>query len=45
MSTEYARFLPSGRYGDGHRINEKTPERPPTVEYLSEVACAAERAS
>jgi alkanesulfonate monooxygenase len=44
MLTEYAWFLPTGRYGDGHRINEKTPERPPTVEYMSEVARAAERA-
>lgn len=44
MPTEYAWFLPTGRYGDGHRINEKTPERPPTVDYLSEVARAAERA-
>ncbi len=40
--TEYAWFLPTGRYGDGHTINAKTPERPPTVEYISEVARAAE---
>ncbi len=44
MSTEYAWFLPTGRYGDGHQINAKEPERPPTVEYLAEVARAAERA-
>ncbi len=44
MSTEYAWFLPTGRYGDGHRVNAKEPERPPTVEYLSEVARTAERA-
>ena len=43
-STEYAWFLPTGRYGDGHTINAKTPERPPTVEYISEVARAAEAA-
>ena len=44
MPTEYAWFLPTGRYGDGHRINAKEPERPPTVEYLAEVARTAERA-
>ena len=43
-STEYAWFLPTGRYGDGHTINAQTPERPPTVEYISEVARAAEDA-
>ena len=42
--TEYAWFLPTGRYGDGHTINAKVPERPPTVEYISEVARAAEAA-
>ncbi|MFP6888933.1 MAG: LLM class flavin-dependent oxidoreductase [Nitrospinota bacterium] len=44
MPTEYAWFLPTGQYGDGHRINAEVAERPPTVEYLSEVARAAERA-
>jgi alkanesulfonate monooxygenase len=42
MPTEYAWFLPTGQYGDGHKINAKVAERPPTVEYLSEVARAAE---
>ena len=44
MGTEYAWFLPSARAGDGRRINAKTPERKPTIEYLSRVARAAERA-
>ena len=44
MRTEYAWFLPTVRAGDGHKINVKTPERPPTVEYLSEVARVAEKA-
>jgi alkanesulfonate monooxygenase len=44
MGTEYAWFIPSARAGDGHKINLPTPERPPTVEYLSEVARAAEDA-
>lgn len=44
MPTEYAWFLPTGQYGDGHKINSKVAERPPTVEYLSEVARAAEAA-
>ncbi len=43
-STEYAWFLPTGRYGDGRKINARVPERPPTVEYLTEVARAAESA-
>ncbi len=44
MPTEYAWFLPTGEYGDGHRINSKVAERPPTVDYLSQVARAAEGA-
>ncbi len=44
MGTEYAWFLPSARAGDGRRINARTPERKPTIEYLSRVANAAERA-
>lgn len=44
MGTEYAWFLPSARAGDGRRINARTPERKPTIEYLSQVANAAERA-
>lgn len=43
-SIEYAWFLPTGRYGDGRTINAETPERPPTVEYITEVARAAEAA-
>ncbi len=43
-STEYAWFLPTGRYGDGRTINARVPERPPTVEYVTEVARAAEAA-
>ena len=43
-STEYAWFLPTGRYGDGRTINARVPERPPTVEYVIEVARAAEAA-
>ena len=38
MATEYAWFLPTGRYGDGHEINPVVSERPPTVEYMSTVA-------
>lgn len=44
MATEYAWFLPTGRYGDGHEINPVVSERPPTVEYMSTVAQAAEKA-
>ena len=44
MGTEYAWFLPSARAGDGHKINTRVPERKPTIEYLSQVASAAERA-
>lgn len=44
MPTEYAWFLPTGQYGDGHQINSRVAERPPTVEYLSEVARVAEQA-
>ncbi len=44
MPTEYAWFLPSARAGDGHKINIPVPERPPTIEYLSKVARAAEEA-
>lgn len=44
MPTEYAWFLPTGSYGDGHKINTKVTERPPTLEYITEVARAAERA-
>lgn len=44
MATEYAWFLPTASNGDGHKINIKVPERQPTVEYLSEVARAAEKA-
>ncbi len=44
MGTEYAWFLPSARAGDGRKINTKVPERKPTIEYLSRVASAAERA-
>ena len=44
MQTEYAWFLPTVQAGDGHKINVKVPERPPTVENLSKVAIAAEKA-
>ncbi len=44
MGTEYAWFLPSARAGDGQKINTRKPERKPTIEYLSRVASAAERA-
>ncbi len=44
MTTEYAWFLPTGRYGDGHAINARVPERRPTVDYISAVARAAEAA-
>ncbi len=44
MAVEYAWFIPSARAGDGHKINVPIPERQPMVEYLSEVARAAEDA-
>ncbi len=44
MPTEYAWFLPTAQAGDGHKINIPVPERLPTIEYLSQVARAAEEA-
>ncbi len=44
MPTEYAWFLPTLQAGDGHKINAKEVERPPTVDYISKVARAAEEA-
>ncbi|MDA1000390.1 MAG: hypothetical protein O2807_07730 [bacterium] len=44
MPTEYAWFLPTGSYGDGHKINAEVTERPPMLEYIAEMARTAERA-
>jgi alkanesulfonate monooxygenase len=44
MPSEYAWFLPTLKAGDGYNINAKEVERPPTVDYISKVARAAEEA-
>jgi alkanesulfonate monooxygenase len=44
MTTEYTWFIPSARAGDGHKINLPTPERAPTIEFLSKLARTAEEA-
>ncbi len=44
MSTEYIWALCSHSAGDGHQVNQKTPERPATLDYLTEVTQAAEEA-
>lgn len=44
MSTEYIWALCSHRAGDGAQVNQKTPDRPATLEYLAQVATAAEEA-
>ncbi|MEE9273779.1 MAG: LLM class flavin-dependent oxidoreductase [bacterium] len=44
MPTEYIWALCSHRAGDGRQVNQKEPERPPTLEYLTRVTQAAEDA-
>ena len=44
MSTEYIWALCSHRAGDGSQVNQKTPDRPATLDYLAEVTTAAEEA-
>ena len=44
MSTEYIWALCSHRAGDGSQVNQKTPERPATLDYLAEVTATAEEA-
>ena len=44
MPTEYIWALCSHRAGDGRQVNQKEPERPATLDYLGEVARAAEEA-
>lgn len=44
MPTEYIWALCSHRAGDGRQVNQKVPERPAVLEYLTEVTQAAEEA-
>ena len=44
MSTEYIWALCSHRAGDGSQVNQVKPDRPATLEYLTQVTQAAEDA-